>query len=332
MEGMERFHSYLRSDSGEDLQAANQAFALAVEADPSFTLARFHLAVAYAHRRQEDEAIPILKDLTGQHPPFLPEVYYNLAQAYLHTYRYDDVLKAVVALDEVERLAKEGGTRYLIYLARASKVLVYAVLGGRKLKHPEDFEERKKKYLLAGEELGEAVISDRWELFLLSKSERDDVRIEAHNGLGAIYMRMGQYAEMFEKKPEEMWDKSESHYKACLEIQPTLTSTLHNLGTLHRLQGERLLRKGQTEGALRHFTTAREHYVGSLRINCYDQFPYYGASVCSVYLQDWSAALMHHELGQRQPGQVRPELWARLAQAISEKDPNILIPEESGES
>jgi len=331
VEGMERFNNYLRSDNGEELQAASKAFASATQADPSFILARFHQAVAFAHSRKEDDAIKIFEEIIVQSPPFLPEIYYNLAQARLHTYRYDQALKAEAAFNTAENLAKGHEKRYLLYLARASRVLLYAVLGGRQLRHAEDFEERKKKYLPIGAAQGKDVLGEHWAFLSLSRSELDDVRVEAHNGLGAIYMRMGQYAELL-TDAQKMWNKSERHYRACLEIRPTLTPTLHNLGTLHRLQGQRALQSGNTEEARRQFTTARNFYVDSLRINSYDQFPYYGASACSVYLQDWTTALEYHQIGQQQHGQVRAELWARLEQAISQKDPTLLAPEESGES
>jgi tetratricopeptide (TPR) repeat protein len=332
VEGMERFNNYLRSDNGEELQAATKAFESAANEDPSFLLARFHQAVAFAHIRQEDDAIRVFEELVFEAPTFLPEIYYNLAQAYLHTYRYAEVLKAEHAFDSAEAMARRGGRSYLVYLSRASKVLLYGVLGGRRLGHADDFQERKAKYLPAGERLGEEVLADRRGLHSLRKSEADDVRLEAHNGLGVVYMRMGQYAELLKKEPAEMWKSSEGHFKACLDIQPTLTPTLHNLGTLHRLEGHSLWRAGRMAEAKQEFSEAREYYVSSIRINRYDRFPYYGAAVCSVYVEDWPAAFEYLSIGQKQRGQVRKELWELLEKSISLKDPDVLASEEAGEA
>ena len=332
VEGMERFNNYLRSDDGEELQAATKAFASAASLDPSFILARFHQAVAFGHIRQEEDAIRIFEELVFQAPPFLPEIYYNLGQAYLHTYRYAEVLKAQDAFERAEAIAREDDRVYLMFLARASKVLLYGVLGGRELRHPKDFEERKTTCLPAGERLGNEVLADGKILRSLNKREKDDVYLEAHNGLGVVYMRMGQYAEPLKRERTDMWKWSEAQFEACLNIQPTLTPTLHNLGTLHRIQGQYLWRTGKIEDAKQQFCKAREYYVEALRINRHDQFPYHAAAACSVYLEDWPAASEYLSAGLKERGQVRKELWERLEKAISSKDANVLASEEAGEA
>lgn len=331
VEGMERFNNYLRSDNGEELKAASEAFASAANADPSFILARFHQAVAFAHTRREDEAIRIFEELIFEAPPFLAEVYYNLAQAYLHTYRYAEEFKAETAFDNSRATAQKNNNVYLMYLAPASKVLLYGVLGGRELRHPEDFQERKKKYLPAGQALGEDLLRHS-HLRSLRSSEADDVRLEAHNGLGVVYMRMGQYSELLHRDPAEMWRNSETHYRACLALQPTLTPTLQNFGTLYRIEGHHFWQAGKADDARQAFLKAREYYLDSIRINRYDQFPYYGAAVSSAYLGDWAAASEYFSVGRKQHGQVRKDLWEGLETAISLRDASPLPPEESTES
>ncbi len=334
IEGMESFQDYLRSDSGEDLVAARSAFAAAAAADPLFALTRFHEAVALAHSRKEDDAIKILETLSRDGALFLPEVYYNLAQAYLHTYPFAEVSEATRTFDTAARLADEKGLRYLTYLARASKVLAYGVLGGRVLRHGDDFEQRVARYLPEGEALGQAFFSwrGRLRLLMLNASEASAVRLEANNGLGVVYMRMGQHAKRLNRDQDEMWRRSEECFKACLRMVPTLTPALQNFGTLHRLQGERWWRSGDLVRARAHFTTAREHFRSSLRINPYDQFPHYSAAACSAFLDDWTAASLYYSQGREQPGQVGDDLWETLKEAIAAKDPNRIAPEESGES
>lgn len=331
VEGMVRFNNYLNSDKGEELQAASKAFASAVDADPSFLLARFHQAVAYAHLRCEDEAIRIFEELVEQKPLLLPEIYHNLAQACLHKYQYDRVLDAERAFEKAEALfAANPKKRHFRYLVQAAKLLLYAVLGGRRLQHPNDFDERKKKYLRVGAAKGEALLLEYSKRLSPSRTQLDnDVMSEAHNGLGAIYMRMGQYAELLDRNQSETWKSSEEHYRACLDIRPTSTPTLHNLGTLHRLQGARALQLGDIKEMREQFAEARRYYVRSLTINPFDQFPHYGAGVCSVYLEEWTSAAQYVKSGESEHGQIRPEHWEKLKEAIARRDPTLLPPEEA---
>jgi len=200
------------------------------------------------------------------------------------------------------------------------------------LDHPEDFEERKMKYLPLGLECGKRVLSEIRFPFRLTNTQCQDVEIEAHNGLGAVYMRMGQNAHLFPEEPEKYWANSQREYEAALALRPTMTPTLQNLGTLYRLQAEWWLRQkneAQTNSALQR---SLEYYTRSLAINPYDQFPFYGAAIASANLGDWETSRGYYSDGRDQPGKVGADKWDRLSKAIQAEKSQLIPSEESSGS
>lgn len=326
VEGVREFRRYQETDRGEDLRAAEKAFSLAAETDPGFLLARFHHAVTLAHLRDHDKAIRILEDLASWNVPFQVEVLYHLSYAYFKKYDLQSLRKAESILSEAEQLAQKTEKEFLILLTQAMRILLYAVLGGREAAHPEDFEERKKKYLSEAATIGEQLLSDR-RIAALGSPEKSDVLLEVQNGLGVAYMRLGENADLLGRDREVMWQKAEESFRAVLQIQPTNTSVLQNLGTLRRLQGNFLRRTGQLDTCHQRYAESRSFYLKSLSINSLDQFPHYSVSVCSVYLEDWEIAQEYLDSGRSQKGAVRKELFDKLAAAIEQKDPSLL-PEE----
>jgi len=322
-EGLRHFHKYQETDRGEELQAAEKAFAEAAEADPGFLIARFHHAVALAHLREHDRAIEILQDLARWNLPFQTEVLYNLSYAHFKKYDLPSLEKAESLLKETEQLSEKNKKQFLLLLARSLRVLLYAVIGGREARTPDNFEERKKKYLPEAAEIGEHLLQDR-RISALSSSEKNDVLLELYNGLGVAYMRLGENAQLLGKNQEEMWKKAEDSLRAALQIQPTNTSVLQNLGTLRRLQGDSFRKQGDTNKARLCYVESRDFYFKSLSINGLDQFPHFSVSLISVRLADWPTAEKYLASSRSQKGSVRKELFDKLAAAIDTKNPDVL--------
>lgn len=323
IEGLDRFQKYLQTDSGEELVNAEKSFSVAVDADPRFVVAKFHWAVSLAHCRKVDLAISILEELSQSKIPFEAEVHYNLAYAYFKKYEFPAFERAESELAQAQQIAKIQGNVYLEFLSRALRVLLYAAIAGRAYNRPENLEERRKKYLPTAKNEGLRLLDDPL-LKKLSTSEREEVLLEAYNGLGATFMYLGDNADLFGITDTEMWERSESYYGESLAIQPKNTSVLQNLGSLGRHEASKFRQKGDVDNARRHWANAREYYLRTLAINPHDQYPHYGTSVCSVLLEEWDAASNYYKTGQAKPGAVKPEQWKRLKQAISKKNPSLL--------
>jgi tetratricopeptide (TPR) repeat protein len=324
LEGVERFQAYLTNNVGDELLHARNALNLALKEDPGFEAALFYKALVLTHQRLTDEAIDILERLKASEVPFLAEVCYHLAYAYAKKYKWEALIKAEESLEESRRLAETEKRLDLLLLIRPSKTFIYAIWGGREMGHGSDFEERKKKYLPLAIKTGMEVLADP-DLNGLDPKLNIAVRVEAHNGLGIAYVRMGENSTLFGEEKESYWTRAEQHFKSSLSLQSRNVRVLQNLGWLRELQGISFYKQGMQDASKQSFHEARTWIEESVRLNPFDQYPHMRLCELSIFSEDWDSAQQHYQAALGQPGEVRREKFERLREAIEKRDRSLLL-------
>jgi hypothetical protein len=311
VQGRAFFQSYLGTGQGDELKQAMDRFAAATVRDPEFDIARLYLAVAQTELRDSDAAVAALEDLIKK-KRYLPEAYVQLAYARVKRYRDADYAAAAQELDNAAEASKKEGRTDLTDLIEAYRVFLLAVRGGR----GKDAPEKKRAYLNEALTLGKKLLQHP-SAKRKAPEERVAVLFEVNNAMGIAFLWLG---ELFPTEAEaaKWWEKSEEHLKAAQILRPKSVRPLQNLGLLCMLRGDR--NQEDPEAAQKLFGQAKAFVEQSLKLNPFDQYPYFQKALLAMRTDDWLTATESVESGMQQKGAVSPEKWAALQEAIKAKD------------
>jgi hypothetical protein len=333
IEGVQNLQDYLRTNAGESLVDAEKQLTKSLAVDPDFAPAQYYKAIVLTHARKADDAIDLLEGLAQDDSPFKAEVLYNLAFAYARKYEYDPCKKSLALLDEAYKYAHYyeflGAPRIakrldLVMLIKAMQAWTMAVFGGRDLKHPDDFEQRRIKYLPEAEKLAQSVLEDR-RLKKLAPDTRIAVKVEAFNVLGIVNMRMGQYSEQFEQDAYQYWQLSEQYYREALELHSRDVRVLDNISTLNLIRASYAYRHEEPDEMIDYATQAKDTEEKAISFNLHDRFRWLNLARCYALLGEWGkAATATKEIPQK-PGVPMGEEVKALYNVISQRDVNPIV-------
>jgi tetratricopeptide (TPR) repeat protein len=310
VQGRAYFQSYLGTGQGDELAQARDRFAAATVRDPEFDIAKLYLAVTQTELRDSDAAIAALEDLIKK-KRYLPEAHVQLAYAHVKRYRDADYAAAELELNKAAEASKRGGRTDLTDLIEAYRVFLFAVRGGR----GKDTPEKKKDYLNEALRLGTELLHHTSRKGK-APQERVAVQFEVNNAMGIAFLWLG---ELFYTEPEstKWWEKADECFKAALALHPNSVRPLQNLGLLYMFRGDR---KQNHKDAQNLYVQAKEFVDRSLKLNPFDQYPYFQQALLAMKTADWSAATKSVESGMKQKGAVSPEKWAAIQEAIKAED------------
>lgn len=312
--GRAAFRAYLDTRRSQALQAAETEFTQAEVADPAFSLATFYLAVTANELRDHDKAISKLKTLALRKVEFLPEVHLQLAYAYAKQYTDASFKSAESALNEARQAAKNTHRKEFLPLVDAYHVFLHSVIGAYGPEHERD--DRLKKAV----DLGSKLLREK----AASKTKAPEtVKHEIRNALGIAHTRQGQRAQDPAQKTK-LWKLAEENLELALALAPNAVRVLQNRGTLRQLEGDYLVKTGQTKEANEKYRAALDEFSRAIEINALDQFPHFSSAILWAKLGDWSAAKKSYHMGMRQRGAVPVRKWDQLQQAIQKKEVNSL--------
>jgi tetratricopeptide (TPR) repeat protein len=311
VQGRAFFQAYLGTGQGDELTQARDRFAAAAVRDPEFDIAKLYLAVTQTELRDSDAAISALEELIKK-KRYVPEAHVQLAYAHVKRYKDADYATAEQELDKAASVSKESGRTDLIDLIEAYRVFLLAVRGGR----AKDTLEKKREYLNKAVKLGGVLLrpsSSRSKI----PDQRAAVQFEVDNAMGIAFLWLG---ELFHTEPDapQWWDKAEEYLNAALALRPNSVRPLQNLGLLYMLRGDRTA--GEPTRAKLFYAQAESYVERSLKLNPFDQYPYFQQALLALKTSQWSTAAKSVESGIKQKGAVSPEKWASVQEAIRAED------------
>jgi len=329
VEGVDNLNAYFRTNSGERLTDAEKQLNQSLTADPDFTPAQYYKAIVLTHARKANNAVVLLEDLVQKETSFKIEILYNLTFAYSKTYNYDNVKKALDAIDEAKGLAISQKRVDMELLIHAMKAWVMAVFGGLELKQPADFDWRKQEYLPKAAELADWVLANE-RLREVPKETAKTVKVESNNASGIAFMYMGRYSGLFEGETESYWQQSEQYYEAARHLHPQDVRVLDNLATLYLMRASRAWRDGRPDEMKKHSEAANELVLEALSCNTHDQFRHRLRARACALLEDKEGALAAVEQMRYEPGVFNKPRIDELETAINADELSALVevPEE----
>ncbi len=310
VEGVRRLNNYFESNDGEQLEEAERQLTQSVEWDPGFLPAQYYKSVVLAHARKSDGAIQLLEQLLARDAPFKAEILYNLSFAYAKKYKYESVSKAIVLAQRAEEFAERDKRADLILLSSAMRAWIFAVFGGRDLRHEADFEKRQREYLPRSIKLAESVVRDK-RLHRLPDQTRAAVLVEAHNAAGVGYMRICQFPSRFLEQ-KDPWSAASRHFLAALAVHPRDVRVLDNLTTLNLIQASKAIRREDFEEARRLELETRDRAREAISYNPHDRFRHYRLAQAEYLLGNLEAARTAAESALSEPGEVSDEKLRRF--------------------
>jgi hypothetical protein len=332
LEGVQNLQDYLQTNSGERLVDAEEQLNKSLAVDPDFAPARYYKAIVLTHARRAGEAIDLLESLVQDDPQFKAEVLYNLAFAYTRQYEYGSFVKSLALLVEADKYAHYqilGASLIakrldLVMLIKAMRAWVMAVFAGRAYGNHDDFEQRRKELLPEAEKLAKSVLADR-HLKKLAPAARIAVKVEAHNALGIAYMRMGQYAEQFEKEAAQYWQLSEEQYLAALELHAQDVRVLDNISTLNLIRACYAYRHDGLDEMVFYAFKAVETEAKAISFNPLDRFRWLNLARAYALSGEWEKAAITFDELPRKPGVPMGKEVESLYDAISTLDINPIV-------
>ena len=311
VQGRAFFQAYLGTGQGDELTQARDQFATATVRDPEFYIAKLYLAVTQTELRDSDAAISSLEELIKKER-YLPEAHVQLAYAHVQRYKDNDYAAAEQELEKATSASQENGRSDLIDLIEAYRVFLFAVRGGR----AKDVLEKKREYLTKAVNLGGKLLQPT-SSHSKSPQQRVAVQFEVNNAMGIAFLWLG---ELFHNEPEapQWWDKSEKHLNAALTLRHKSVRPLQNLGLLYMLRGDRA--SGEPNRATYFYGQAEGYVERSLKLNPFDQYPYFQQALLALKTGQWAVAATSVESGLKQKGAVSPDKWTSVQEAIKAQD------------
>lgn len=323
IEGVHSLQEYLRTNEGELLSDAEKWLDESLAADPGFAPAQYYKAVVLTYARKTDDAIRLLEALEQSNAPFKVEVLYNLAFAYAKKYKYEFLQKAIETLNEAQRSAPTQPRCDLVLLIQAMRAWVLAVFAGREYKHPEDFEERQRRFLPESTQLAESVLADR-RLRSLGLEARTAIEVEAHNAAGIAYMRMGQYVATDPKSRDSNWNRAEEHFSLALDAHPRDVRVLDNVSTLRLIQACCAVKQSRNVEVQRFSQLAKEAANRAISYNPSDRFRWHRLAKSLALLGEVDAAKSAADKILNYPGEVTTDQVEKLKNAIDPLDADVM--------
>jgi tetratricopeptide (TPR) repeat protein len=316
VQGRACFQSYLGTGKGEELTQARDRFQSAAVQDPEFDIAKLYLAVTLTELRDSDAAIVSLTDLVERRR-YLPEAYIQLAYAHIKQYGDADYEAADKDLNEAVRASEEEKRNDLLDLIAAYRVFLFAVRGGRGTESLKQRLDYLRHALSLGQTLLHANLSGT-----KSPEAKTAVQFEVDNAMGIAYMWLGELLSP-ERDPNAPWDRAETYFNMAVALRPSSVRTLQNLGLLCMLRGD--YAGSVSEEAQTFYKVAEEFVARSLKLNGFDQYPFYQMALLSIRTGDWEAAEHYLETGRKQKGAVRAYNWETVAKSIRSKNPALAM-------
>jgi hypothetical protein len=308
--GERSFRAYLAGGNVQFLEEAKTNFLQAIRRDSKFDLARFYLGIAQTQLRETDESIPALTQLQQTGATFEGQVALQLAYAHIKTYEDQHYALAENLLDKLVEDATSRGQDGLRLQAEALQVFLYSVMAG----HLTD-EARRPHYAQLALQLGDKLVTESY--------DEDEAVLKAtlfdtYNGLGIVWMRIGQERWLGFDNPETSWAYSQQYYLNALALRPNAVPVLQNIGSLQLLRSELAQQNGQPELAASLRSEAKTLYLRSLEFNDHDQFPFYRLAQIAVAEQKKQEALGYIQVGVTKPGAVKDSEWNEVFMRANE--------------
>lgn len=299
--GERSFRAYLAGGNVQFLEGAKTNFLQAIRSDAQFNLARFYLGIAQTQLRETNESIPTFMQLQEAGATFDGQVGLQLAYAHIKVYEDSHYGAAEAELDKVIEQAESRKLSGLRMQAEALKVFLYSVMAGR-LKDKERRPHYARRALLLGEKLSMET-HDQY------RGLANAVLFDTYNGLGIVWMRIGEAEWSGFDDRESSWHKSQQYYDLALTVRPNSVQVLQNIGTLRGLQAQRAREEKLWEQASALLDEAKSLYLRSLEINDHDEFPFYRLADIAIQQGKKREALDRIRVGRTKPGAVKDAEW-----------------------
>jgi len=324
VEGVQKLNVYLETNNGEQLTQAENYLTQAIDSDPRFLPAQYYKSIVLTHARKADDAIRLLEHLRDENAPFKTEILYNLAFAYAKKYKYDSLVKSIGLIREAKDAASSQKRADLVLLSSAIEAWIFAVFAGRSYDHPDDFDQRKRKYLPEARKIAASVLEDR-RLRKLPAETQAAVVVEAHNAAGIALMRTGQFSSLFPELRDSAWRLSFEHFRSALSIHPRDVRVLDNLCTLRLVQASKAIRGGSAELAKQFAIEARDRAVEAISYNPHDQFRHYRLAQSEYLLGNLDAAHQAAAQALKEHGEVSESRLRALLSATNTDNLSLIL-------